>query len=62
MSRTPDQAWKIYVGTLTTIVPATLAVGARFLARWIGGIHYWWDDWMVLIALVRRRLLHALRM
>lgn len=60
MSPTPDQGWKIYVGTLTTIVPATLAVGARFLARWIGGIHYWWDDWMVLIALVR--LLHALPM
>lgn len=60
MSPIPDQGWKIYVGTLTTIVPATLAVGARFLARWIGDIHYWWDDWMVLIALVR--LLHALRM
>lgn len=52
MAPTLDQGWKIYVGTLTTIVPATLAVGARFLARWIGGIHYWWDDWMVLIALV----------
>ncbi|RAO66601.1 uncharacterized protein BHQ10_002613 [Talaromyces amestolkiae] len=52
MAPTPDQGWKIYVGTLTTIVPATLAVGARFLARWIGGIRYWWDDWMVLIALI----------
>jgi hypothetical protein len=48
-----DIGWHIWVGTITTIVPATLAVAGRFLARYISRVRYWWDDWMILIALVR---------
>lgn len=62
MAPTPDKAWKIYVGTLTTIIPATFAVCARFLARWMAGIQYWWDDWMVVIALVDCWAMTALRL
>ena len=39
----------------TTVAPLTLsviAVGARFLGRHVGGTKLWWDDWLVLLALV----------
>lgn len=54
-----DEDWenaKVYIGTITTIVPATAAVILRFAARRISHAGFWWDDYMIAIALVSRTL------
>ena len=48
-----DITWHIYVGTIATIIPATLAVILRFIARRVSGAGLWWDDYTIAIALVR---------
>lgn len=49
-----DIAWHIWVGVTVTIVPATILVAIRFLARTTGsppsGIKV--DDWLILASLV----------
>lgn len=46
-------AWRIWVGTIATLVPATISVVLRFIARYVARAGYWWDDWTILVALVR---------
>jgi hypothetical protein len=45
-------SWRIWVGTTTTVVPATLAVTLRFTARYVSRAGFWWDDYTILVALV----------
>ena len=52
-------AWKqakIYIGTITTIVPATAIVTLRFIARRVSHTGLWWDDYIIVAALVRYML------
>ena len=44
---------EIYSGTVTLIVLASLAVGARIVARGLSVAKYWWDDYMIVLTLVR---------
>ena len=39
-----DIARRIYVGTITTIVPATIVVILRYIARYLARAGLWWDD------------------
>lgn len=47
-----DIAWRIYVGTITTIVPATIVVILRYIARYVARAGLWWDDYTIVAALV----------
>ncbi len=47
-----NMAWHIWVGTITTLVPATLAVILRLIARYISSASCWWDDYTIVLALV----------
>ncbi len=49
-SRVPE----VYGGTITLTVLATLAVAARLVARRLSVAKYWWDDLLIVFALVRR--------
>lgn len=43
----------VYGGTISLLVAATFAVALRLLARGISAAKYWWDDWILVLALVR---------
>jgi hypothetical protein len=45
-------SWCIYVGTITTIVPATIVVILRYFARYVARAGFWWDDYTIVAALV----------
>lgn len=45
-------SWCIYVGTITTIVPATFVVILRYIARYVAKAGFWWDDFIIVAALV----------
>jgi hypothetical protein len=45
-------SWRLYVGTITTIVPATIVVLLRFIARYVAKAGFWWDDYTIVGALV----------
>ncbi|KAJ5769392.1 hypothetical protein N7520_003951 [Penicillium odoratum] len=60
-SSVDDITWHIYVGTLTTIVPATLAVILRFLARHVSDAGFWWDDYTIAMSLVVSWVIASLR-
>ncbi|KAL8702705.1 MAG: hypothetical protein Q9201_004126 [Fulgogasparrea decipioides] len=49
----PDDslAWKVWVGSIVSVVTATVAVGLRLFARRISAAPYWWDDYTILVAL-----------
>lgn len=47
-SRTSD----IYGSTITMVVAATIAVALRLYARRLSVAKFWWDDWMLVLALV----------
>lgn len=38
--------------TTTCLILSTSVVVLRFYARWITAAHYWWDDWIAIVALV----------
>ena len=54
MSLPPDDslAWKVWIGTIVSVVSATVAVAARLLARKISAAPFWWDDWTIIASLV----------
>ncbi|KAL8936666.1 MAG: hypothetical protein Q9211_004070 [Gyalolechia sp. 1 TL-2023] len=56
-SRTPQ----FYGGTITLVVVATIAVALRLLARSMSAAKLWWDDWILVLALVSldRLFLHC---
>ncbi|KAJ5766595.1 uncharacterized protein N7511_004211 [Penicillium nucicola] len=45
-------SWHILVGTIITIVPATLCVILRFISRHVSCAGIWWDDYTIAAALV----------
>ncbi|KAJ5233793.1 uncharacterized protein N7469_005559 [Penicillium citrinum] len=56
-----DISWRIWVGTLTTIIPATIVVVLRFVARYVSRAGLWWDDYTIVISLVLNWAMDALR-
>lgn len=48
-----SRAYEIYIGTITLMVLASIAVTARLAARKISVANYWWDDYLIALALVR---------
>ncbi|KAJ5124406.1 uncharacterized protein N7515_008231, partial [Penicillium bovifimosum] len=50
----PDNniSWKLLLGSIITIVPATLCVIVRFVSRHVARAGLWWDDYTIAIALV----------
>ena len=50
----PDvsDAWKVWVGSIVSVVLATIAVAARLAARRISAARFWWDDYTIIMALV----------
>lgn len=47
-----DISWRIWVGTLTTVIPATIIVILRFVSRHASRAGFWWDDYTIVISLV----------
>ena len=43
----------IYGATVSLVVAATFAVALRLVARRFSAAKYGWDDWMLVLALVR---------
>ena len=58
MSSPPDDsmAWKVWLGSVISVVAATLAVAARLFARKISAAPFWWDDWTIMASLVSTEL------
>ncbi|KAJ5520418.1 hypothetical protein N7463_000871 [Penicillium fimorum] len=54
-------SWRIYVGTIVSIVPATICVILRFIARNIARAGLWWDDYTIAVSLVVNWAMAALR-
>ena len=50
---------EIYGGTISLIVLATLSVGVRLFARQKSAAKLWWDDLIIVVALVSRRVHHT---
>lgn len=50
----PDESrvWRVYVGSIVSVVLATIAVFLRMAARRMSGVGYWWDDYTIAAALV----------
>lgn len=50
----PDNSigWHLWVGVLTTAIPATIAVALRFYARILGKLPLRADDWLIVGSLV----------
>ncbi|KAL4923821.1 uncharacterized protein BDV17DRAFT_301564 [Aspergillus undulatus] len=45
-------AYQIWIGTVVTVVAATIAVVLRFISRCIARAGLWWDDWVIAASLV----------
>ncbi|KAJ5116082.1 hypothetical protein N7456_000430 [Penicillium angulare] len=60
-SSVDDITWHIYVGTISTIVPATLVVILRLAARHVSRAGLWWDDHTIVVALILNWAMAALR-
>ncbi|KAL4941124.1 hypothetical protein BDV06DRAFT_223418 [Aspergillus oleicola] len=45
-------AYQIWVGTIVTVVAATIAVVLRFISRSIAKAGFWWDDWVIVASLI----------
>ncbi|CEJ57370.1 hypothetical protein PMG11_06063 [Penicillium brasilianum] len=56
-----NTSWRIYVGTIITIVPATIVVVLRFIARHVAKAGFWWDDYTIVGALIINWALAATR-
>ncbi|KAL4897648.1 hypothetical protein BDV59DRAFT_190567 [Aspergillus ambiguus] len=57
----PNISYRIWVGTIVTVVPATFAVVFRFIGRHISRAGFWWDDYTIAIALVFNWAMSILR-
>ena len=52
-----SRASDVYGATISLVVAATFAVALRLIARKISAANYWWDDWTLVLALVRTETL-----
>ena len=50
----------IYTAVITVSIAATIAVALRFVSRRKERAHLWWDDWIILAALVSVRKLEGI--
>lgn len=59
----PDDniAYRIWVGTIVTVVPATLVVALRVAARLVSRVGLWWDDYTIMVSLVSHLQLKILQ-
>lgn len=50
----PDDsvAWKCWLGSVASVVLATIAVALRLHARKLSRAPFWWDDWTIIASLV----------
>ena len=51
----PDEsvAWELWIGTTVSVVLGTLAVLLRVIARRKSAALFWWDDYTIMLAMVR---------
>jgi hypothetical protein len=47
-----DISWRIWVGGFSTIIPATVVVALRYVARYVSRAGLWWDDYTIAVSLV----------
>ena len=47
-----DISYRIWAGTIVTVVPATLVVALRIVARLVSHVGLWWDDCTIMVSLV----------
>lgn len=47
-----DISYRIWAGTIVTVVPATLVVALRIVARLVSHVGLWWDDYTIMVSLV----------
>lgn len=45
-------AYRIWIGTIVTVVPATIVTVLRFTARVVSRVGLWWDDYTIAVSLV----------
>lgn len=45
-------AYRIWIGTIVTVVPATLVTALRLTARVVSQVGLWWDDYTIAVSLV----------
>ena len=48
-----DIAWKVWLGSIISVLCATAAVISRLLAKRMSSARLWWDDWIIVASLVR---------
>jgi hypothetical protein len=49
-----NQAPRIIGVSASLIAISAIAVALRFLARWRSRVGFWWDDWVILAAMVQK--------
>ncbi|KAL6718244.1 hypothetical protein ACLMJK_004332 [Lecanora helva] len=49
-----DRGGEILGAAISLMIISIITVALRFIARWRSGAQLWWDDWTILIALVKR--------
>ncbi|KAL8999884.1 MAG: hypothetical protein Q9188_005790 [Gyalolechia gomerana] len=47
-----DRTPSIYGGSISLIIIVNIAIAARLYARKISNVHLWWDDFIILVALI----------
>ncbi|OJJ00155.1 hypothetical protein ASPVEDRAFT_149127 [Aspergillus versicolor CBS 583.65] len=52
VNRVDDIDYQIWIGTVVTVVAATVAVTLRFVSRHLARSGYWWDDWVIVASLI----------
>lgn len=50
----PTQTRSLYASCIPVTIFATMAVRLRFYAKRLAKSYAWWDDWLIVVALVRR--------
>ena len=46
----------LYAGTIPLAIMAWIFVALRFYSRYMSTAKFWWDDWTILLAVVREAL------
>ncbi|KAJ5111427.1 hypothetical protein N7532_001962 [Penicillium argentinense] len=56
-----DISWRIWVGAFSTIIPATVVVALRYVARYVSRAGLWWDDYTIAVSLMFNWAMVSLR-
>ena len=49
----PDRGYHVVVAAIAAIIVSTVAVILRCVSRGLAKAGFWWDDWIILISLVK---------